>query len=207
MPHEAGRVRKPRLIGYARISRPEQRLESQVAALVRAGVRPSDIYRDRASGARTDRPGLAQALATARQGDTLVIWKLDRLGRKLLHILEMARDLEARGIRLMCITQNIDTSTATGKLVFHLLAMVAEMERDLIRERTLVGIAHARKEGRVGGRKPMDPKLFAKRRAQVMRLQKRGLTMVQIAQELGAARSTVYLWRYGQTPSIMKAQP
>ncbi len=135
------------LIGYARASTPEQDLTPQLEALRSAGCERT--FSDKASGAKADRAGLADALSHARTGDILVIWKLDRLGRTMKGLI----DLAARGIGLKSITDGIDTAGTAGKLVFHIMAAMAEMERDLVRERTTAALIVARREGRVGGRK------------------------------------------------------
>src|SRR3990170_7616784 len=137
-------------IGYARVSTEEQTLELQKDALTAADC--SRIFSDVASGANTERQGLAEALNFVRSGDTLVVWKLDRLGRSLKHLIETIRDLEQRQVSFKSLTENIDTTTSGGKLVFHLFGALAEFERDLIRERTQAGLAAARARGRMGGR-------------------------------------------------------
>ena len=126
------------LIGYARVSTQDQNLEFQREALKEAGC--ERIYTDQLSGARADRPGLTEALDYARAGDTLVIWKLDRLGRSMPHLVELARNLEDREIHLRSITDQIDTTTAAGRFFFHVMAAMASMERDLIVERTHAGL-------------------------------------------------------------------
>ena len=136
-------------IGYARVSTEEQTLELQKDALTAADC--SRIFSDVASGANTERPGLAEALSFVRSGDTLVVWKLDRLGRSLRHLIDAIRNLEQHHVSFKSLTENIDTTTSGGKLVFHLFGALAEFERDLIRERTLAGLSAARARGRVGG--------------------------------------------------------
>ncbi len=130
------------LIGYMRVSTAEQSLDLQRDALEQAGCRK--IYEDVCSGRATDRPGLAQALDTAREGDTLVIWKLDRIGRSLPHVVGLVGELQKQGIGLKVLTGDVDTTTATGRLVFGIFATLAEFERDLIHERTMAGLAAAR---------------------------------------------------------------
>jgi DNA invertase Pin-like site-specific DNA recombinase len=144
-------------IGYARISKADgsQVLDLQRDALLGAGVKPEHIYEDRASGKHDDRPALAACLKALRKGDTLVVWKLDRLGRNLKHLVDTAQDLATRGIGFKVLTgqgANIDTMTASGKLVFGIFAALAEFERELIRERTMAGLQAARARGRKGGR-------------------------------------------------------
>ena len=138
------------LIGYMRVSTLDQNLDLQSDALKQVGC--DKIFQDVASGAKSDRPGLEKALGYLREGDTLVVWKLDRLGRSLKHLIEVITRLheEKKGFR--SLQENLDTSTSTGKLVFHVFGALAEFERDLIRERTLAGLSAARARGRRGGR-------------------------------------------------------
>ena len=145
------------LIGYARISKADgsQSLDLQRDALREAGVSDDAIYEDQASGQREDRPGLAAVLKAARQGDVIVVWRLDRLGRNLRHLVNLVQDLNDRDIGIRVLAgqgASIDTTSASGKLVFALFAALAEFERELIRERTLAGLASARARGRKGGR-------------------------------------------------------
>src|SRR5512141_528014 len=138
------------LIGYARVSTQDQTLDLQRDALDKLGC--TRVFTDTASGAQIERRGLEEALAFMREGDTLVVWRLDRLGRSLKHLLETVSVLEQRKIGFRSITENIDTTTSGGKLIFHVFGALAEFERDLIRERTLAGLAAARARGRKGGR-------------------------------------------------------
>src|ERR671922_1848540 len=138
------------LIGYARVSTHDQTLNLQQDALQKAGC--NKIFTDTASGAKTERKGLEQALAYIRKGDTLVVWRLDRLGRSLPHLITTMTDLEERGIGFKSLTENIDTTTSGGKLIFHIFGALAEFERNLIKERTQAGLAAARTRGRNGGR-------------------------------------------------------
>ena len=140
-------------IGYARVSTHEQNLDLQKDALEAAGC--TKIYTDEASGSKADRAGLQQALDQLRQGDTLTVWRLDRLGRSLKHLVEIISSLEKKQISFQSITENIDTSSPSGKLIFHLFASLAEFERSLIHERTLAGLKAARARGRIGGRKKL----------------------------------------------------
>ena len=145
------------LIGYMRVSKADgsRATDLQRDALVAAGVDPAHLYEDQASGKREDRPGLASCLKALRPGDTLVVWKLDRLGRDLRHLINTVHDLTGRGIGLKVLTGHgaaIDTTTAAGKLVFGIFAALAEFERELIAERTVAGLASARARGRKGGR-------------------------------------------------------
>jgi DNA invertase Pin-like site-specific DNA recombinase len=145
------------LIGYARVSTNEQNLDLQRDALRKAGVSAKNLYTDKITGTKEERPGLAAALSHLREGDTLVVWRLDRLGRSLKHLIETVTTLQGQGIAFQSITENINTATATGQLVFHIFASLAEFERSLIRERTIAGVSAARARGRKGGR----PKLNA----------------------------------------------
>ena len=138
------------LLGYARVSTTDQQPQLQVDALQRAGC--YRVFTETASGARADRPVLEQLLDQLRPGDTLVVWKLDRLGRSLRHLVDTVTGLAERGIGFRSLQEAIDTTTPGGKLVFHVFAALAEFERDLIRERTAAGLAAARARGRHGGR-------------------------------------------------------
>src|SRR5947209_10319726 len=138
------------LIGYARVSTADQTLNLQKDALEKIGC--SKIFTDIISGSTTERKGLDEALEYVREGDTLVVWRLDRLGRTLKHLIETITDLNKRNIGFKSITENIDTTTSTGKLIFHIFGSLAEFERDLIRERTKAGLHAARARGRRGGR-------------------------------------------------------
>lgn len=151
------------LIGYARVSTADQKLDLQNDALTKAGC--ERIFTDTAGGAGAERTGLEQALSFARKGDTIVVWKLDRLGRSLRHLVETLAALRDRGIGFRSLQESIDTTTSGGKLVFHVFAALAEFERDLIRERTRAGLDAARARGKKGGRRP---KLDDKKRAQAL---------------------------------------
>src|SRR5579864_3806549 len=145
------------LIGYARVSTQDQTLHLQQDALEKIGC--SKIFTDTASGATTERQGLDEALAYVREGDTLVVWRLDRLGRSLKHLIEAITALNNRKIGFKSITENIDTTTSGGKLIFHIFGALAEFERDIIKERTQAGLQAARTRGRLGGRpKALNPK-------------------------------------------------
>src|SRR3712207_6740686 len=140
------------LIGYARVSKNEQNLDLQRDALLKAGCREQNIFTDKITGTKQERNGLTQALSHLREGDTFVVWRLDRLGRSLKHLIETVTTLHARNIAFRSITEHIDTATATGQLVFHIFGALAEFERNLIRERTMAGLEAARARGRLGGR-------------------------------------------------------
>lgn len=139
-------------IGYARVSTNEQNLDLQRDALRKAGVSSKNLYTDKITGTKAERPGLAAALSHLREGDTLVVWRLDRLGRSLKHLIETVTTLKQQHIAFQSITENINTSSATGQLVFHLFGALAEFERNLIKERTIAGLSAARARGRTGGR-------------------------------------------------------
>ena len=140
-------------IGYARVSTNDQNLGLQEDALKRENC--EEIFNDVASGAKTDRPGLEEALAYLREGDTLVVWKLDRLGRSIQHLIQTVKTLGERKIWFKSLQENIDTTTSGGKLIFHIFSALAEFERDLIGERTQAGLKAARARGRLGGRPPL----------------------------------------------------
>jgi DNA invertase Pin-like site-specific DNA recombinase len=176
------------IIGYARVSTLEQNLELQLDALSKAGC--DRTFEDHASGAKMARPGLEEALSHLRKGDVLVIWKLDRLGRTIRGLIELIGELRDRGIGFKSLTEGFDTSTPGGRLIFHIFAALAEMERDLIRERTQAGLAAARARGRNGGRKP---KLSGKKLAHARELlANRDISVVEVAATLGVDRSTLY---------------
>lgn len=176
------------LIGYARVSTADQDMSLQTLALEKAGCERT--FSDTISGAKFERPGLVAALTIARAGDCLVIWKLDRLGRSIKGLIELSADLSARKVDLRSLTEGIDTSSPTGRLMFHVLASVGEMERDLIRERTVAGLAAARAAGRIGGgrKSPMTPDKLAT----AAKLLKAGDKPAAIAKLLGVGRSTFY---------------
>ncbi len=140
------------LIGYARVSRNEQNLDLQSDALIKAGCDEKKIFTDKITGTKAERKGLAQALSHLRSGDTLVVWRLDRLGRSLKHLIETVTKLQGQNIAFQSITENINTETSTGQLIFHIFGALAEFERNLIRERTIAGLEAARARGRLGGR-------------------------------------------------------
>ena len=178
-------------IGYARISTDDQTLDLQRDALTKAGC--DQLFTDTISGAAADRPGLTQALAYARSGDTLVVWRLDRLGRSLRHLIETVTDLEQRGVHFRSLTEAIDTTSPGGKLVFHIFGALAEFERDLIRERTRAGLTAARARGRTGGRPRAaafrDPKKLALARKLYAEQQ---TPVATICQMLKVSRATFY---------------
>lgn len=176
------------LIGYARVSTADQNLDLQNDELLKIGC--ERLFSDKMTGARADRAGLAEAVSHLRPGDTLVVWKLDRLGRTVRQLVEFVAALKARGVEFRSLTDGIDTSTPAGRFFFHMMAALAEMERDLTRERTMAGLAAARKRGRLGGR---PPKLSLRQIDHAKRLMRDPETTVgDIASSLGVARSTLY---------------
>jgi DNA invertase Pin-like site-specific DNA recombinase len=177
------------LIGYARVSTQDQNLELQRQALQAAGC--ARTYEDAMSGLRADRPGLAQAMEQLREGDTLVVWKLDRLGRTVKGLVELVESLQTQGIQFKSLTDAIDTSTPSGRFFFHVMASLAQMERELIAERTKAGLAAARKAGRIGGRKrSMTPAKIEAART----LMAQGTPAKDVAATLGVSVPTLYRW-------------
>ena len=182
-------------VGYARVSKADgsQVLDLQRDALVKAGVSAKHLYEDHASGKQEDRPQLAACLKGLRKGDVLLVWKLDRLGRDLRHLVNIVQDLADRGVGFKVLSgqgAEMDTTTASGNLVFGIFAALAEFERELIRERTIAGLAAARARGRKGGRR------FALTKAQVRLAQaamgKKETQVRELCEELGVTRVTLY---------------
>jgi DNA invertase Pin-like site-specific DNA recombinase len=183
------------LIGYMRVSKADgsQTCDLQRDALLAAGVDPQHLYEDQASGRRDNRPGLAACLKALREGDTLLVWKLDRLGRDLRHLINTVHDLAGRGVGLKVLTGHgaaIDTTTAAGKLVFGIFAALSEFERELISERTVAGLASARARGRKGGR-PFKM-TAAKLRLAMAAMGQPETTVGALCKELGITRQTLY---------------
>ena len=183
------------LIGYMRVSKADgsQTLDLQRDALLDVGVDPSCLYEDYASGKLDDRPGLTTCLKALRAGDTLVVWKLDRLGRDLRHLINIVHELQARDISFKVLTgqgANIDTTTSTGRLVFGIFAALAEFERELISERTKAGLTAARARGRKGGRK--HKMTLAKLRLAQAAMGKPETKVADLCEELGITRQTLY---------------
>src|SRR5437016_1232299 len=176
-------------IGYVRVSKQEQHEALQIDALKEAGC--ENWFVDKMTGSKAERKGLDEALAYVRPGDTFVVWKLDRAGRSLTHLIEFLKGLQERNIEFMSLTEQIDTSTPGGKLIFHLMGALAEFERDLIRERTNAGLAAARARGRKGGR-PRKLKTSGKvALARHMFVDKRN-SVADICATLGISRATLY---------------
>ena len=183
------------LVGYMRVSKADgsQSLDLQRDALLKAGVTPDAIYDDQASGKLAERPGLTNCMKAIRKGDVLVVWKLDRLGRSLAHLVDTVTTLNERGVGLKVLTgqgAQIDTTTASGRLVFGIFASLAEFERELIRERTMAGLAAARARGRKGGRKLRLTKTQV-RIAQAA-MADRGTSVTELAEQFGVKPVTLY---------------
>ena len=177
-------------VGYARVSRIEQDTALQRDALAAAGCRK--IYEDQVSGVRrgADRPGLGAALEHVRDGDSLVVWRLDRLGRSLPDLLDLVMRLDRQGVQLISLHEHIDTSTATGNLLFQLFGALAEFERNLMRERVHAGLKAARDRGRKGGRRPKVNDRMLARASELMR--ERTLSIKEICRLVGGSSSTLY---------------
>src|SRR5207253_3461822 len=175
-------------VGYASVSTHGEQLALQLDARRKAGSR--QVYAEVISGARAERSVLQQALAHLRHGDVLMIWKLDRLGRSLRHLIEVVSDLAQRGIEFKSLQENLDTTTSSGKLVFHMFGALAEFERDLIRERTHAGLTAARARGRLGGR----PKLLTpeKRKLAVQLYRAKEHSIAEICRLMGISKPTLY---------------
>lgn len=175
-------------IGYARTSTNDQNTDLQLDALKDADC--EKVFEEKASGAQRDRPQLKKALEYARDGDTIIVWKLDRLARSLKQLIETVEDLESRNIGFQSLSENIDTTTNGGKLIFHIFASLAEFERGIIRERTKAGLEAARARGRVGGRPPaLKQNDIAVAKAL---LAEPDITVKEIAKRLGVSVSTLY---------------
>ncbi|ANE73866.1 recombinase family protein [Dickeya solani] len=175
------------LIGYARVSTSDQNTELQKNALV--GANCELIFEDHASGKNARRPGLKRALRKLKRGDTLIVWKLDRLGRSVRDLITMVSDLQAHGIHFRSLTDAIDTTTPAGRFFFHVMSALAEMERELIVERTRAGLAAARAAGRIGGRRRiMTPDAIEHAKT----LLTNGATRWQIANIIGVSEKTIY---------------
>lgn len=188
-------------IGYARVSTHEQSLDLQIDALLQDGCEESEIVTDKVSGVKAERPGLDSIKMKLRKGDTLVVWKLNRLGRSLKNLIQWANYLEEKGVALRSITENIDTSSSTGRLVFHIFGAMAEFERDIIRERTLAGLASARKRGLKGGRKPS---LSRKKKEEITKLyESKTVAVTTICEMYGIARPTFYRYVREVNPDLI----
>ena len=192
------------LIGYARVSSTQQNLNLQRDALKAASCQK--VFTDKASGAKSERPGLDEALKYLRPGDTFVVWRLDRLGRSLTHLIEVVADLETRGVGFRSLQESIDTTTSGGKLIFHIFSALAEFERNLIRERTQAGLAAARARGRFGGR-PL--KLSPKKQELLYDFyDAREKSIQEICELVGVSRSGFYKYlRRRASPATFARKP
>ena len=177
------------LVGYARVSTQDQNLELQLTALKKSGCKK--IYQDQMSGTKNNRPGLQLALEVLRKGDTLVVWKLDRLGRSVKGLVDLVNKLHKDDIHFKSITDNVDTSTPSGRFFFHIMASLAQMERELVAERTRAGLAAAKAQGRIGGRKR---KMTQSKLESAKKLLESGTPPKEIARNLGVSIPTLYRW-------------
>jgi DNA invertase Pin-like site-specific DNA recombinase len=177
------------LIGYARVSTEDQNLQLQLDVLKKTKCKR--VFTDKMSGSRRDRPGLAEALSHLRSGDTLVVWKLDRLGRTVKGLVDLVSQLEADNVNFRSLTDGIDTATTAGRFFFHVMASLAQMERELTLERTKAGLVAARKLGRVGGRRRVmtDSKIKSAKK-----LLAHGVPPKEVARDLGVSIATLYRW-------------
>ena len=185
-------MRQHILIGYARVSTQEQELALQLDALQKVGCQKNNIFVDKISGALAQRPGLEKCLAELQTGDTLVVWRLDRLGRSMYHLVSLIEDLKAKGISFKSICDGaIDTTTASGELIFNIFSSLAQFERRLIQERTHAGLAAARARGRVGGRKNLDqpnPKILMAKKMHTQH----AMSIPDICKTLKISRASFY---------------
>jgi len=189
-------------VGYVRVSKQEQHEALQIDALKEAGC--EKWFVDKMTGSKAERKGLDEALAYVRPGDTFVVWKLDRAGRSLTHLIELLNGLQGRGIEFISLTEQIDTTTPGGKLIFHLMGALAEFERDLIRERTSAGLAAARARGRVGGR-PRKLKTNGKVALARQMFAYQSHSIPEICAALGISRATLYRYVKEPTPQASDA--
>lgn len=184
------------LIGYARVSTHEQTLDLQLDALLNAGCSKDKIYQDTISSGKANRPGLQQAIGQLREGDTLVVWRLDRLGRSLPELIALVGDIHAKGADFKSLSENMDTTTSTGKLVFQIFGSFAEFERNVIRERTNAGLAAARARGRKGGRPKLATDAAKRKKIEVAKAlyADKDNEVEDICTTLHISRSTLYRW-------------
>lgn len=178
------------LVGYARVSTVDQTLDLQRDALTQAGC--ERLFEDMASGVKTDRPGRTEALAYVRDGDTLAVWKLDRLGRSMQDLVATVEDLRVRGVGFRSLTEGIDTTSPAGKLVFHIFGALAEFERELIRERTNAGLASARARGRMGGAPPKMTRRKVELASKMMSDPQ--MSVAEVCEAIGVSDATLYRW-------------
>ena len=190
-------------IGYARVSTVDQHLRMQEDALRRDGC--EEVFTDIASGVKTERPGLNKALAYLRENDTLVVWKLDRLGRSIQHLIQAITMLQNKKIGFRSLQENIDTTTSSGKLIFHIFSALAEFERDLIRERTDAGLKAARARGRMGGRPPLLDNRQINRMIEMYNEQKN--TVAEICKIYDISRPAFYNYLRKKKTELAKREP
>ena len=183
-----------RLVGYARVSSNGQELQLQLDALKKAGVAKAEVFTDKVSGAKAARPGLDKCLQQLKPGDTLLVWRLDRLGRSIRHLIDLVADLHQRGVKFKSICDGaIDTTTASGELIFHVFSALAQFERRLIQERTNAGLKAARARGRLGGRPPMsldDPRIQTAKTLHG----NENMPVADICKTLQISRASLYRW-------------
>ena len=177
-------------VGYVRVSSETDRQNSDLQrdALIAVGVDSRHLFEDRASGVRTDRPGLTQALAFVRPGDVLVVWKLDRLGRSLTHLIEIVNTLKAKRVAFRSLTEGMDTTTASGELFFHVFGALAQYERALIKERVTAGLVAARHRGRIGGRPPV---ISPEKLEAIVESVRGGMSKAAVCRTFGVKRTTL----------------
>jgi DNA invertase Pin-like site-specific DNA recombinase len=183
-----------RLVGYARVSTNGQELQLQLDALKKAGVARADVFTDKVSGSKAARPGLDKCLQQLQAGDTLLVWRLDRLGRSIRHLIDLVEDLHQRGVKFKSLCDGaIDTTSASGELIFHVFSALAQFERRLIQERTNAGLKAARARGRLGGRPPMsldDPRIQTAKKLHA----DKSMVIGDICKTLSISRPTLYRW-------------
>ncbi len=177
------------LIGYARVSSNEQNLDLQIDELKKAGC--TEIFSDKITGMKKSRPNLNDALSYLREGDSFVVWKLDRLGRNVKGLIELTETLKTKGVHFLSITDGIDTSTPAGRFFFHVMASLSQMERELLIERTKAGLEAARKRGRTGGRKRL---MTPSKVEAAKKLISDGMPPRDVAKNLGVSIPTLYRW-------------
>lgn len=189
---------KGRLIGYGRVSTNGQELALQLDALKKAGCKKDLIYTDKVSGTKAKRPGLDACINELKKGDTLLVWRLDRLGRSMSHLVELVEELHQKGVGFRSICDGgIDTTTASGELVFHIFSSLAQFERKLLQERTRAGLSAARARGHVGGRRPVQADNPKVKTAKTM-IKNKSMSIADICSSLGISRATLY--RYVTIP-------
>lgn len=190
-PHPIAEQPVGELIGYARVSTADQNLDMQLAALRKVGVHDDRLFHETVSGVSKRRPRLDQAVKAARRGDTLVVWKLDRIGRSLIDLLKRLQVLETAGVGFKSLTEGIDTTTPGGRLIMHVMGALAQFERDLIVERTREGVRrHIERGGRIGAEKKMTAEKLAKAAAMF----RKGATTREVAAAIGVAAMTIYTY-------------